>query len=238
MTTAGRTALASILAAFLLGAFLLGAPLPVLAQGQQPAAGSKVVYKPPLRGAPGGRVGGAARGTGREEFILSVLAPDHTGLTTREQPSLYWFISRPSSSPVELTVVDPDAADPLLELQLKPPIKAGVHRLNLADHNVRLKPGVAYQWYVSVVPDSGRRSKDILSGGSVERIDAPDDVKARVTGAAPPQLAAIYAEAGLWYDAVATLQDLLDASPKDAALVNQRAELLRSAGVPDLRGGE
>ena len=55
------------------------------------------VYRPPLRGAPRGRVGGGSRGTGRESFVLSVLAPDHTGLTTSEQPSLYWFISGPSS---------------------------------------------------------------------------------------------------------------------------------------------
>jgi hypothetical protein len=226
--------------ASVLAALLVGSPLTVLGQSQQPqpATGGKTVYKPPLRGAPGGRVGGAARGTGREEFILSVLAPDHTGLTTQEQPALYWFISRPSSSPVELTVVDPSAADPLLELQLKPPIKAGVHRIGLADHNVRLKPGVAYQWYVSVVPDSGRRSKDILSGGSVERVDTPEDVKARLGGAARAQVPAVYADAGIWYDAVAALQELIDASPRDGALLTQRSELLRSAGVPEIRGTE
>jgi hypothetical protein len=233
MSRARRTSLVSILAAFALALLL-----PAMAPGQQAPAGGKTVYKPPLRGAPGGRVGGAARGTGREEFILSVLAPDHTGLTLREQPALYWFISRPSSSPVELTLVDPNAADPLVEVHLKPPIKAGVHRVNLADHNVRLKPGIAYQWYVSVVADSGRRSKDILSGGSVERVDAPDDLKAKVAAAAGPRLPEVYADAGIWYDAVAALQDLLDASPKDTALLGQRAELLRSAGVPDIRAGE
>ena len=41
------------------------------------ATASAPVYKPPLRGAPGGRVGGGTRGTGREAFILSVLAPAH-----------------------------------------------------------------------------------------------------------------------------------------------------------------
>src|SRR5262249_9720599 len=55
---------------------------------------SMPVYKPPLRGAPGGRVGGGTRGSGsvRDVFILSALAPDHMGLTVAEQPSLYWFI--------------------------------------------------------------------------------------------------------------------------------------------------
>jgi len=49
---------------------------------------SAPVYRPPKRGAPGGRVGGGTRGFQREVFVLSVLAPDHTGLTVSEQPFL------------------------------------------------------------------------------------------------------------------------------------------------------
>ena len=46
------------------------------------------VYKPPVRGAPGGRVGGGTRGTD-QTFVLSVVAPNHTGLTMQEQPELF-----------------------------------------------------------------------------------------------------------------------------------------------------
>ena len=46
------------------------------------------IYKPPLRGAPGGRVGGGTRGSGREVFVLTVLAPDHSALTVSEQPAI------------------------------------------------------------------------------------------------------------------------------------------------------
>lgn len=230
MRNRGRTTIALIVAGALL------APLAMTAQAQQSAAPSAPIYKPPLRGAPGGRVGGAARGTGREEFILSVLAPDHTGLTTRDQPALYWFISRPTSSPVEVTVVDPNATDPLLETQLKPPIAAGIHRIKLSDYNVSLKPGVAYQWYVSVVPDSQRRSKDILAGGSVERVTPPADVSSKLAQAPKNDAAAAYADAGIWYDAVAALLDMLESSPKDAGLLAQRNALLRQAGIPEIRG--
>ena len=61
---------------------------PAAATPDAKATASAPVYKPPLRGAPGGRVGGGTRGTGREAFILSVLAPAHTGLTSSEQPVL------------------------------------------------------------------------------------------------------------------------------------------------------
>lgn len=197
------------------------------------AASSAAVYKPPLRGAPGGRVGGGTRGTGREAFILSVLAPAHTGLTTSEQPVLYWFISSPSSHPVELTLVDPQKSDPLIELRIPPPVTAGVHRIRLAEHNVRLNPAVAYQWYVAVMPDTGRRSKDILAGASLERVAPPADLAAKVSRAAKADLPALYAGEGLWYDAITALNELIDESPQNPALRAQRSALLREVGLPD-----
>ena len=198
-------------------------------------ASTEPVYKPPMRGAPGGRVGGGTRGTGREAFVLSVLAPAHTGLTTSEQPELFWFISSATSYPVELTVVDPKKSDPLLELRVEPPVSAGFHKVRLADHGVRLAPGVPYQWYVAVVPDSGRRSKDILAGGTIERVAAPDGLQAKISGASKNDVPSVYAEAGLWYDAVAALGDLIDRTPTDKALLDQRAALLRQVGLPETK---
>jgi hypothetical protein len=213
--------------------------MPIAAQqpSQAPKATADApVYKPPLRGAPGGRVGGGTRGTGQEPaFVLSVLAPNHTGLTISEQPSLFWFISSASSYPVELTLVDPGKTDPLLELKMNPPVKPGVHRVSLKDHNVRLAPGVSYQWYVAVVPDSNRRSKDILAGGSIERVATPAELTTKLSQASKSQVPALYADAGMWYDALAAIGDLIEQSPQDAALVNQRSALLRQVGLPDAR---
>jgi len=214
-------------------------PLEAQQKPTEPTTGVKAstepVYKPPMRGAPGGRVGGGTRGTGREAFVLSVLAPSHTGLTTSEQPELFWFISGPSSYPVEFTVVDPKKSDPLIELRIEPPVTAGFHKVRLADHGVRLAPGVAYQWYVAVVPDSGRRSKDILAGGSIERVSAPDGLQAKVSSAPQSTVPSLYAEAGLWYDAVAALGDLIDRAPTDKALLDERSALLRQVGLPETK---
>jgi hypothetical protein len=223
-----------------LGLVLMLAPaIPLEAQQKPPDPGAGNVkaaaapaYKPPMRGAPGGRVGGGTRGTGREAFILSVLAPNHTGLTTSAQPVLYWYISSPSSLPVELTLVDPQKTEPLLELHVKPPITQGVHKVRLADHGVRLEPGVSYQWYVAVVPDSGRRSKDILAGGSIELVTPPDGLAASLARASKADQPSVYAGASLWYDAIAALGELIDEAPRDRALLERRSALLRQVGLP------
>src|SRR5262249_48313752 len=90
----------------------------------QPDAGASMpTYKPPLRGAPEGRVGGGTRGGGTLSLgdqlpTLSVLAPNHTGLTIHEQPSLYWYLSGTTSYPVEVTLTLPRSPKPLFETRL------------------------------------------------------------------------------------------------------------------------
>ena len=123
------------------------------------------VYKPPPRGAPGGRVGGGTRGTD-QTFTLSVLAPTHTGQTLQEQPVLYWYLSKAISSPIEFTLAD-DGIKPLVETQIKPPFQPGVQKVRLADYGVHLVPGKLYKWFVTLVVDPDRRSKDVLAGGAI-----------------------------------------------------------------------
>lgn len=193
---------------------------------------SAPVYRPPKRGAPGGRVGGGTRGVQREVFVLSVLAPDHTGLTVSEQPFLYWFISKPTSFPVELTVMDAQGIQPILETRVPSPVQAGVHRVRLADYDIRLSSGAAYRWYVAVVPDPDRRSKDILAGGTIERVEVPEGIKSKLAQAGNEGLPFLYAEAGLWYDALMAISDLIEAAPQDQELQKRRAAMLAQVGLP------
>ena len=199
------------------------------------AASGMPTYTPPKRGAPGGRIGGGSRGVQRDVFSLSVLAPDHTGLTTNPQPRLYWFVSSDlASTSAELTLIDPEGTQPLLETKLSPPVKTGVHMLNLADHGVKLSPGIPYRWYVALVVDPERRSKDILAGGFVELVPAPEGLAAKLSSAQKAELPNIYAEAGLWYDAIAAASELVDAAPGDTSARQQRAALLEQAGLTDV----
>jgi hypothetical protein len=211
---------------------LKSSPTATDVKGAEPASRATApVYKPPQRGAPGGRVGGGTRGVQREVFVLSVLAPDHSGVTVSEQPSLFWYISAPTSLPIEITIMDPSETKPILETKIPSPTQPGIHRVRLADYGIRLSPGEPYRWYVTVVPDAERRSKDILAGGAIELTAVPDSLKAKISKADKQDWPLIYAEAGIWYEALAAISDLIDASPNDASLRKQRLSLLSQVGL-------
>ncbi len=204
------------------------------------------VYKPPLGlGAPNGLVAGGSRGaniclaTGpgktNATLTLSVLAPaDHVGLTVQEQPSLYWYLSATTTCQVEVTLTDEQTVEPLLELKLDPPTTPGLQRVRLIDHGVRLSPGVRYQWAVALVPDPNHRSKDIIAAGGIERTKTTEALQAKLGRANTMDVAAIYAEEGLWYDTVAAISDLITTAPQDSALRMQRAALLEQGHLPEV----
>src|SRR5690606_15513843 len=118
-----------------------GATEPSTPQG--PAAAT--VYQPPAAYPAPRRVGGALRSGPAALPAIAVLAPDHLGLTSSEQPRLYWFIAEPTRARVEFALVRPGVDPPLAETILDAS-SAGIHALDLAALGVRLEPGVEYEW--------------------------------------------------------------------------------------------
>jgi len=201
------------------------------ASSAQPAPQQQVIYRPAAKSAPAVRVTGGSRGSGDASVTLDVLAPDDTGLTTLEQPSLFWYQSKPVTAKFELTLLEENKVKPLLQVQYDRVANAGIQRLKLSDHNVKLAPNVEYQWVVALVTDPDNRSSDLVASGVIKRVEPSAELKARVTGASPSALPAIYAEAGIWYDALSSLADQIDSVPDSKALHQTRADLLGQVGL-------
>lgn len=188
-------------------------------------------YRPPMRGAPASRIGGGTRGIGDKTLELVVLAPDHTGLTTREQPTLYWYASEPVLAKLEVTLINDESIDPKLEQIVATPGKAGIHSFDLAKTNTRLKPGMEYRWFVSAIADMDQRSNDIVASGTIQRIKPNDSLTSKIAGADKQTLANVYAEEGVWYDTIDALSRSIEKSPGDSALQEQRSVLLEQVGL-------
>lgn len=214
-----------------LSAFLLLMPASPSWAQTTPDQSSTITYKPPLRGAPARRVGGATRGSSDTGLVLNVLAPDQTGLTSTAQPTLYWYASKPSTTTIELTVIADSAELPVLSTKLTAS-PGGLQTIDLALHGVSLKPDTDYEWFVSVVTDATQRSKDVISGGSIRRVAADPALLARIAAANEREVPRIYAEAGFWYDAISTLSRLIANNPADTELRGWRAALLEQIDLP------
>ena len=206
------------------------------AQKPEPGKTAKVKFKFPDTGAPSVRVTGGSRGTGESAVTLDVLAPDDVGVTTQEQPSLFWFQSRPATAKFELTLLQENKVKPLVQISLDKAAKAGIQRLKLSDHGAKLVPGVEYQWVVALVTDPENRSTDLVASGVIKRVAPASDLKEKVAKASPASVPGVYAEAGIWYDALGTLSDQIDANPKDKSLREARSDLLHQVGLKAAAG--
>jgi hypothetical protein len=133
-----------------------------------------------------------------------------------------------------VTLIDGDSPNPLLKMHLNPPVQPGVQRVRLADYGVRLVPEKQYQWFVSLMLDPSRACEEV-SGGGIARIAPNSRVMQLLDQLFGPQRLcakhAEYAEAGLWYDAIAALSDCIEAAPRDATLRQRRAALLEQVGL-------
>jgi hypothetical protein len=175
--------------------------------GSKPAAAPKAVtpasaeddLKAPMAGAPArgtrGRMEPAAsRGVDGEHCNLeagmnfTTVAPvNSVAFTATAQPVLLWYVGRIPSCPVVFTLTVDSDDRPLAEKEIAV-TSAGLQEVRLTDLDVRLQPGTMYRWFVSLVPDMQRRSRDLISGALLRY--EPGD-----TGAWHDRLSSVYARA-------------------------------------------
>lgn len=205
-------------------------PQPTGAPGT--AAVARVVFTPPKRLAPpeNERVDHTSRGSGISLTCLNVLAPDSTALTIQEQPSLLWYQS-PADVPFELSILVDNEVHPLLRVRLPNARNFGIQRINLADYNVRLSPNIEYEWVVALVAYPVNRSKDVVANGWIERVESSQSLRSKLATTPKEGWTYVYAEEGIWVDALAALSDLIKARPTDKDLHENLAALLEQAGL-------
>ncbi len=188
-------------------------------------------YQPPVRGAPTRRVGGATRGIGGENIFVTVLAPESTGLTSRESPTLYWFVSRVPAQRVEFALIRLDRIEPVAELTLGAPAAGGITKVSLAQIGVKLEPGITYEWSIALVKDPFNRSSDIVTSGTLLR-KAPDGaLHSRLKAADEADKFALYGEAGYWYDAIELASEAISSASAAGEWRARRASFLEQVGL-------
>ncbi len=167
-------------------------------------------YVPPDRGLPGRREGGGTRGgCVKEQPTLTAIVPQtNLGLTTQAQPTLLWYIPTSTAKIAEFELRDAQESV-IYTHQIPITGEAGLLKVQLSSaEQISLEPGQRYHWYFSLVCDPQDRSGDIFTEGWIERIQPNPELENQLTQASEIDRATLYAEAGIWHDALATLVNL------------------------------
>lgn len=205
-------------------------------------------FTPPRRGIPVNRQGGATRGPEcfKGDATVTALVPaSKLGATASAYPKLFWYMPKSSASEVELVVRDTQERDLY---------SANYQLAKSADGWVVGSPGIMsfslpafanfsplemdqeYHWLLRIICPSepyalSDTSKDIFVGGGIMRVKPDPTLTQRLQQATPQDRVALYANAGLWYETVATLVDLRRDRPNDYELAQAWNKLLNSVGL-------
>jgi Domain of Unknown Function (DUF928) len=168
------------------------------------AQARSIRYVPPgRRGAPTRTQGGGSRNCGSEVTPVTLLAPpDHVGLTTQGRPKLLWYSVSDSMLPMQFSIVEPGMSEPVWSQEL-PEAKAGLNEIQLPDNVPELVVGRRYRWNISRLCSIRRNTDSTVVRGWIERVVA-NPIQAQLNAKMSlEERVNAYAEAGLWYDAIA-----------------------------------
>lgn len=149
--------------------------------------------------------GGSVRGCGDD---IVAIAPRFTsvGQTASTNPTFVWYNFSPDNDPVEFQLyrVLPDGSldrNKVLTKQFETS-QQGYQTFTLPAEEVRLTVGETYMWQVVLYCDTAFENPGHYSSAELEVVSLPAEVTTALTNN-PLQRAEIYANASLWYEALA-----------------------------------
>jgi hypothetical protein len=227
--------------------------------GSSVAVAAPLKFKPPGRGRPNITIGAASRDQCLKEMpdktkFTALLPQDGLGLTTAKQPTLMVYLPKHEGKAlqVKISTIVPgkNPTDPKLPGQdlyvklFQVPLNDGLVRLDLNDANLpELEIGKQYLWEVGLVCETKDKVADeILTsyriparvGGVIERIRPSASLSRSLKRTTPEQMPQVYAEAGIWHEALASLQDVRRSQPHNSDLHRDWESLLQSIGLNSL----
>ena len=148
---------------------------------------------------------------------LTVLASvNYVGRTISGRPAFAWFVPSDSASkPIKFTIYEwVPGAKPKQFRQMSLQSSPGIMKLSpFSNRELGLQPQKEYLWQVVINCDPDNPSGDLVSEANIEVVAMPAAVQSKLNKAVNSvEKANIYAEAGLWYNALDEALKLAQAS--------------------------
>ena len=188
---------------------------------------------------PPGDLPRGTRGPGKCEkgkIKLTALVPENkTGRTISEYPVFFFYLPQTEAQQAEFVLQD-EKGNQIYQTTLKTNNSSGVIGVSIpTNQNVSpLQVGKKYRWSVGLICDTEDRSADVLETGIVRRVELSADIRSKLEKADPRQKAVIYAQTGIWQDALGTLAAARRANPNDPDLAADWKILLDSVKLGEI----
>jgi hypothetical protein len=168
-----------------------------------------------------------------KQTATALLPSTNIGLTVAANPTLFFHLPQTTAKSAEFVLQDKDGKE-VYTTMLNLPGTPGVVSISLAKEkaaSAQLEVGKNYKWHFGIICDHDDQAKNIYLDGSIQRVEPSPDLTNKLHKAAPKDRPSVYAEAGVWYDTVASLAELRQANPNDPKLAEDWTTLLQSVGL-------
>ncbi len=161
---------------------------------------------------------------------LTALVPENKiGRTISDYPTFFFYLPKTDAELAELILED-ESGNKIYQQDLTIKNISGVIGVSIpANTNVPpLEVGKSYTWKFTVVCDPDDRSSDQLETGIVRRVELSPDILSELEKADPRLKTFIYAENGIWQDALSNLAAVRRANPNNPVFKSDWESLLGS----------
>ncbi|MHC5745467.1 MAG: DUF928 domain-containing protein [Nostoc sp.] len=231
------------------------------AAGDRKAAASRLRFSPPPpppdRGAAGDRGGAASRGCGVGNQSVVAFVPVYKqtfnqgkteavavtkvwGLTNEKYPTFWFFVPYQKSliDSIEFVVKDESgkSSQTLYRTVVTIPEVPGIISIPLSANTPPLQVDKMYHWFfkIKVICNPQQPPEREYVEGWVQRVNPNPQLVDSLKQATPQQRVNLYAENGIWYDALTTLAELRLSKPEDRTLAVEWMNLLQSVDLENL----
>lgn len=200
------------------------------------SAQASIRFNSPSIGAPGNREAGASRSApcaASDRGLVALLPETNLGLTTQAYPTFFAYLPPSTATTAEFVLYHEGTDELVYSTSFEITGDAGIASIQLPQQagQMPLEVGESYYWYFTVVCDTADRSADMTVQGGVQRVAPDSSLLNQVQTAQPQEIPIIYAEAGIWHEALSTLVELSRANPDDPTVNANLDELLGSVGL-------
>ena len=170
------------------------------------------------------------------EASFTALMPENKiARTVSDYPTFFFYLPQPNAELAEFILQD-ENGNLIYEQALTIKNLSGVISVSIpANTNVPpLEVGKKYTWVFSLVCDPDDRASDQIERGVVRRVELSADILRQLDAADLRQKTVIYAENGIWQDALGTLAAARRANPNDTDLAADWESLLDSVTLLEI----